>query len=109
MDTEKKYTEEEMKAMETDEIGPDELTDVAGGRNLKDGTLITEDVIDFYANAFKGSCLNADSVFTSAMTLGFPLVKQDALELAQKRGDNPADTWRSIMKRIINEGGFISQ
>ena len=120
MDTEKKYTEEEIKAIANEEIRKaglkanrelnlDEMENVAGGRNLKDGTPITDEVIDFYANVFKGSGLHADALFTSAENFGFPFVKPKAIEDAERNGVNPADAWSSIMKRIINEGGFISQ
>ena len=108
MSIEKKYTEEEMKAMKTDEISPDELEHVSGGHYLKDGTPITDDVVDFYANVFKGSGLHADALSVSAENFGFPFVKPNSLEDAEKDGVNPVDVWSSVMKRIINEGGFIS-
>ena len=101
MDTEKKYTEEEIKAMETDEISPDELEHVSGGHHLKDGTLVTDEIIDGYAEMFKNSGMSPDAMAIAALEFGFPDVTAPTLRGAVANGVHPADAWKSIVKQIL--------
>ena len=94
MSSEKKYTDEEVKAIVDDalrkakeklaagltpediiredkELTPDELESAAGGRTLTNGQEITRELIEQYAAAFKALKANSDVLRMMSDELGF--------------------------------------
>ena len=94
MSTEKKYTDEEVKAIVEDamrkakeklaagltpeeimseerELTPDELESAAGGRTLTTGEVITRELIEQYAAMFKAGKMNSDVLKLVSKELGF--------------------------------------
>lgn len=118
MSTEKKYTDEEVKAIVEDamrkakeklaagltpediiredkELTPDELESAAGGRTLTNGQLITEELGDQYAAIFKARKMNSDMLRLVSNELGF--YPMDEKNITQT---NRAYVWSALCAHI---------
>jgi|GEM_PF-2155789 len=134
MSSEKKYTDEEVKAIVDDalrkakeklaagltpeeimseerELTPDELESAAGGRTLTNGQLITEELVDTYAAIFKARKMNSDVLIITSETLGFwPTDEQGMVDKSAYEGDW-IDYWATKQKskvRQTKDGGYKS-
>lgn len=77
------------------ELTPDELESAAGGRTLKDGQLITEELVEQYAAIFKAQKVNSDVLKIMSVALGFyPMDEKDITQT------NRAYVWSALCAHI---------
>ena len=76
------------------ELNLNEMEMVNGGFRLNDGTLITMDVVKYYADIFRTAKLTSDAMFIMAEELGFPHVRTSAeYAAAMEDGGHHIDYW----------------
>ena len=127
MNSEKKYTDEEIRAKveesirraeeklaagltpeeimsEDRELTPDELESAAGGRTLTTGQVLTEEVVDQYAAFFKEMELTGDVLIIMSKELGFyPMDEAIANRVSRKYPGAHVDHWATKQKRNIRK------
>ena len=119
MSNEKKYTDEEIRAIVDDAIvkakngekrklTPEELDNVAGGLApvLTTGEYITEELIDTYANRMKALNLNVDTVIILSDNLGFyPCDGKGMHGCANHHEFAYIDYWATLQKGKVRQRG----
>ena len=125
MNSEKKYTDEEIRAKveesirraeeklaagltpeeimsEDRELTPDELESAAGGRTLTTGQVLTEEVVDQYAAFFKEMELTGDVLIIMSKELGFyPMDEAIVYHASRQYPGAHIDHWATKQKRNV--------
>jgi len=137
MSTEKKYTDEEVKAIVEDamrkakeklaagltpeeimseerELTPDELESAAGGRTLTTGEVITRELIEQYAAMFKAGKMNSDVLKLVSKELGFyPMDEKNITQTNRDYDGAWIDQWATNQKGKVRQEGegnnFLNQ
>ena len=135
MSSEKKHTDEEVKAIVEDamrtvkekaaagltpediiredkELTPDELESAAGGRTLTTGEEITIELVDTYAAIFKARKMNSDMLKLVSNELGFyPMDERNITQTNRAYDGAWIDQWATNQKgkvRQTEDGGYKS-
>lgn len=135
MNSEKKYTDEEIRAKveesirkakeklaagltpeeimsEDRELTPDELESAAGGRTLTTGEVITRELIEQYAAMFKARKMNSDVLKLVSKELGFyPMDEKNITQTNRAYDGAWIDQWATNQKgkvRQTEDGGYKS-
>ena len=70
---------------------------------LKDGTVVTDEIVDMYAEIFRARGLGPDALYILGYEgLGFALVEKGALNSAWDKGADMYAYWAEIQKRKMH-------